>query len=90
MVVVAEAAVAIAVGYLLLFAQVSNNQMIRTNNQTNTKGHFTVIVRPSYMKKSCLGLKAHPANPVRATLGDPIFKTGRVYMRHQTLARLEG
>lgn len=90
MVVVAEAAVAIAVGYLLLFAEVSNNQMIRTNNQTNTKGHFTVIVRPSYMKKSCLGLKAHPANPVRATLGDPIFKTGRVYMRHQTLARLEG
>lgn len=90
MVVVGEAAVAIAVGYLLLFAQVSNNQMIRTNNQTNTNGHFTVIVRPSYMKKSCLGLKAHPANPVRATLGDPIFKTGRVYMRHQTLARLEG
>lgn len=38
MVVVGEAAVAIAVGYLLLFAQVSNNQMIRTNNQTNTKG----------------------------------------------------
>lgn len=90
MVVVAEAAVAIAVGYLLLFAQVSNNHMIRTNNQTNTKGHFTVIVRPRYMKKSCLGLKAHPANPVRATLGDPIFKMGCVYMRHQTLARLEG
>ena len=64
MVVAAEAAVAIAVGYLLLFAQESDNQMIRTNNQTNTKGHFTVIVKPRNMKKSCLGLKAHPANPV--------------------------
>ena len=60
MVVAAEAAVAIAVGYLLLFAQESDNQMIRTNNQTNTKVHFTVIVKPRYMKKSCLGLKAHP------------------------------
>ena len=64
MVVVAEAAVAIAVGYLLLFAQESDNQMIRTNIQTNTKGHFTVIVKPRYMEKSCLGLKAYPANPV--------------------------
>ena len=64
MVVVAEAAVAIAVGYLLLFAQESDNQMIRTNNEANTKGHFTVIVRPRYMKKSCFGLKVHSANPV--------------------------
>ena len=60
MVVAAEAAVAIAVGYLLLFVQESDNQMIRTNNQTNTKGHFTAIVKPRYMKKSCLGLKVHP------------------------------
>ena len=51
---------------------------------------YNIVYKASYMKKSCLGLKAHPANPVRATLGDPIFKTGRVYMRHQTLARLEG
>jgi len=60
MVAVAET----AVGYRLLFAPESDNQMIRANNQTNTKGHFTVIVRPRYMEKSCLGLKAHPANPV--------------------------
>ena len=55
MVVVVEAAVAIAVGFLLLFAQESDNQMIRTNNQTNTKGHFTVTVSHVIWRKVVLG-----------------------------------